>query len=37
MNHEDLTTKHTQKADEPSLLDRVVLILEQVWGSGLEI
>jgi len=29
MNQVDLTTKHTQKADELSLLDRVVLILEQ--------
>lgn len=29
MNLEDLTTQHTQKADELSLLDRVVLILEQ--------
>jgi hypothetical protein len=33
MNHEDLTTKHTQKADELSLLDRVVLILEQARAN----
>ena len=29
----DLTTKHTQKADELSLLDRVVLILEQARAN----
>lgn len=33
MNQFDLTTKHTQKADEPSLLDRVVLILEQARAN----
>ncbi len=33
MNPVDLTTKHTQKADEPSLLDRVVLILEQARAN----
>ena len=29
MNQVDFTTKRTQKADEPSLFDRVILILEQ--------
>jgi predicted nuclease of restriction endonuclease-like (RecB) superfamily len=33
MNPVDLTTKHTQKADELSLLDRVVLILEQARAN----
>ena len=33
MNHEDLTTKHTPKADEPSLLDRVVQIIEQARAN----
>ncbi|MEI7671703.1 MAG: PDDEXK nuclease domain-containing protein [Deltaproteobacteria bacterium] len=33
MNHEDLTTKLTKKADERSLLDRVVLILEQARAN----
>jgi predicted nuclease of restriction endonuclease-like (RecB) superfamily len=33
MNQVDLTTKHTQKADELSLLDRVVLILEQARAN----
>ncbi|MFZ4438170.1 MAG: PDDEXK nuclease domain-containing protein [Syntrophales bacterium] len=33
MNQVDLTTKPTQKADEPSLLDRVVLILEQARAN----
>jgi len=33
MNHEDLTTKHAKKADERSLLDRVVLILEQARAN----
>ena len=33
MNQEDLTTKLTKKADEPSLLDRVVLILEQARAN----
>jgi len=33
MNQVDLTAKPTQKADEPSLLDRVVLILEQARAN----
>ena len=33
MNQVDLTTKPTQKADESSLLDRVVLILEQARAN----
>ena len=33
MNQVDLTAKHTQKADELSLLDRVVLILEQARAN----
>lgn len=33
MNHEDLTTKHAKKAEECSLLDRVVLILEQARAN----
>ncbi|MEI7638263.1 MAG: hypothetical protein WCJ37_13225 [Syntrophus sp. (in: bacteria)] len=33
MNQVDLTTKHTQKADELFLLDRVVLILEQARAN----
>ena len=33
LNREDLTTKLTKKADEPSLLDRVVLILEQARAN----
>ena len=33
MNQVDLTTKHMQKADERSLLDRVVLILEQARAN----
>ena len=33
MNQVDLTTKHMQKADELSLLDRVVLILEQARAN----
>lgn len=33
MNYKYLTTKHAQKADELSLLDRVVLILEQARAN----
>ena len=33
MNPIDLTTKHTQKAEDLSLLDRVVLILEQARAN----
>jgi hypothetical protein len=33
MNQVDLTTQLTKKADEPPLLDRVVLILEQARAN----